>query len=129
MLWELMSFVTKADFSRMVLTCAILSTAFYALTAIVYYEGSFACYLVLRPELSWGWFFGGGEEGAWARANPSLAPPWWMREQFIRLASCDWEYGHPWWVTAYTLGILATPLFWIVWLLAAFKHRLKPVIG
>ena len=58
---------------------AVALTAFYACTALVYEEGGFDFYLVLKPGHEWGWAFGGGEEGAWARRHPGEPSPWWIR--------------------------------------------------
>lgn len=93
---------------------AVALTALYLTTARVYIEGSLAeSWLMLKPSLSLENSLGGGEEGAWARAHPGQAQPWWRSEDAVRLLwGGDWEDPVAW-TLFYDLGILLTPVLWL----------------
>ena len=49
---------------------------------VVHREGDHVSYLVLAPHPTLGFVHGGGEEGAFRRAHPGAAPPWWLRGDY-----------------------------------------------
>ena len=93
---------------RLFLTITAVATLFYAMTGIVYAEGSFDGALVVKPRPMRAVVFGGGETGAWARHHPGQAPPWFMRDDLLVISRFSWEEGYPAWVTAYQWGAPAT---------------------
>lgn len=96
--------------------CAVLLTGFYAGTAVLRFEGAPADRaLIVKPAPSLEFEFGGGEEGAWRRAHPGQADPWWLKPgQLMILASGDHEEpGTLWWLLPYWLGIPLTGLLWL----------------
>lgn len=95
---------------RVLLILTAVATLFYAMTGLVYSEGGFGGAFVIKPHPMYAVVFGGGEEGAWARHNPSKAAPWFMREDLVVISRFDWEQGSPAWVTAYQWGAVATLL-------------------
>lgn len=97
---------------RILLIVAVMTTLFYLMTGLVYSEGGFDGALVIKPYPMHGVAFGGGEEGAWARHHLGQALPWFMEKDLMVIFSFSWEEGSPAWVTAYTLGYLATILAW-----------------
>ncbi|MBK7586210.1 MAG: hypothetical protein IPI67_39250 [Myxococcales bacterium] len=52
---------------------------------VVHLEGDHTSYLVLAPYPTLGLVHGGGEEGAFRRAHPGLAEPWWSRGDYLTL--------------------------------------------
>jgi len=99
---------------RVLAALLLLLTLFYVMTGLVYQEGSFAGALVIKPYPMLQPAFGGGEEGAWARHHPSGDRPWFMRHDYVELWRFDWEYGVPFFVTAYLAAYLVTPVGWVV---------------
>ena len=93
---------------------ASLLSGFYLMAARVYYEGSLGeSDLVLKPAPSLDIEVGGGEVGAWARAHPGQARPWWQSDHLTLLAwGGDWEQPVAW-TSFYEIGILATPCLWL----------------
>jgi hypothetical protein len=91
-----------------------LLTLAYLGTGMVYDEGGFGVRLVVKPAPSPAIAFGGGEKGAWARAHPGEAAPWWQRDDVTVLVSDDWEGGPPLWVSAYFLCYLLILPAWII---------------
>lgn len=94
---------------------AIALTILYLMTARVFLEGTLGdSYLMLKPYPSFDNGMGGGEEGAWARAHPGQAPPWWQSSDAIRLLyGGSWEEDPVLWPTFYMLGYLLTPVLWL----------------
>jgi len=107
---------------RILLIVTLITTLFYSMTGLVYFEGDFAGALVLKPYPMRRVLFGGGEEGNWARRHPGEPPPWFMHEDLKIILRFDWEHGSPIWVEAYVWGALATLLAWLV---LAFTAAIK----
>jgi hypothetical protein len=86
-------------------------TAYFAFTGEVRPEGALGdTYLTIKPRPALERYFGGGEEGAWARAHPGQVPPWWQdlnSRPAIYLG--DWESGT---TAAGALNIFAA-LLWL----------------
>ena len=99
---------------RIFLVVTLISTLFYLMTGLVYFEGSFEGALVVKPYPMYPVLFGGGEEGVWARRYPGQPLPWFMQENLRVIAPFDWEYGQPGGVTVYMFGALTTLLAWLV---------------
>ena len=99
---------------RILLIVTVITTLFYSMTAVVYFEGDFGGALVLKPYPMYPSIFGGGEEGAWARHHPGEPSPWFMQKDLKIISRFDWEYGRPIWVEAYVAGALGTMLAWLV---------------
>jgi hypothetical protein len=106
----------KLALPLLLLVLALLLTAFYALTGLVYEEGAFGFDLVMKPGPGLGWWFGGGEEGIWAREHPGAPAPWWLTGDYMSLVHGDWEDGPVWWATVYGLGLLATFVVWLAFI-------------
>jgi hypothetical protein len=87
----------------------IALAGYFALTGVIVPEGALGdSYLVLKPQPSLDRYFGGGEEGSWARAHPGEPAPWWQdRESRSAIYLGDWENGS---TTAGTLNMVATLL-------------------
>ena len=107
---------------RILLIVTVMTTLFYSMTALVYFEGDFGGALVLKPYPMYPWVVGGGEEGAWARHHPGEPTPWFMQKDLNIISRFDWEQGSPIWVEAYMWGALST---WLAWLVLAFTAVLK----
>lgn len=99
---------------RLFLIVLGITTLFYLLTGLVYFEGSFEGALVLKPYPTYQVGFGGGEEGAWTRHHPGQQTPWFMQDDLKVISKFDWEQGRPAWTDAYFSGHLATLLGWVV---------------
>ena len=99
---------------RIFLVVTLISTLFYSMTGLVYFEGSFEGALVVKPYPMYPVLFGGGEQGMWARHHPGQPLPWFMQQNLLVIAPFDWEYGRPASVTIYMFGALATLLAWVV---------------
>lgn len=102
--------------------CAILLTGFYAWTAVLRFEGAPADRaLIVKPHPSLEFEYGGGEDGAWRRAHPGQAEPWWLEpDRLVTLAFGDYEEaGTLWWLSPYWLGIPLTGLLWAATLILA----------
>lgn len=97
-------------------TFAFSLSALYLFTAEVRPEGSLGdTWLMLKPSPSVENFLGGGEEGAWARANPGEPAPWWQADDTTRLLyGGSWEEDPVLWPTLYGLGFLLTPILLLV---------------
>ena len=95
---------------RKIIIVTVIPTLFYLMTGLVFFEGSFAGALVVKPYLTHQVAFGGGEEGIWARYHPGQPPPWFMQKDLKVIWSFDWEQGRPVWIEAYFWGYLATRL-------------------
>lgn len=89
----------------------------YLVTGVVYEEGGFGVSLIVKPAPSFQFYFGGGEEGAWARDNPQQQIPWWQGQDQIKVLSGDWEYERPYWVTVHFWGLMLLILAWSVFLM------------
>jgi hypothetical protein len=99
---------------RIFLVVTLISTLFYSMTGLVYFEGSFEGALVVKPYPMYPVLFGGGEQGIWARHHPGQPLPWFMQKDLRVIAPFDWEYGQPSSVTIYIFGALAEILAWVV---------------
>ena len=99
---------------RKLIIVTVITTFFYSMTGLVFFEGAFDGALVLKPYPMRHVAFGGGEEGAWARHHPGQPPPWFMQKDLKVILSFDWEQGRPVWIDAYYWGYLATLLAWVV---------------
>lgn len=99
--------------SFLILTLIVITTFFYSMTALVYFEGSFDGALVVKPYPMYAIVFGGGEDGTWARHHPGETSPWFMQKDLSVIFRFSWEEGEPVWVSAYVLGFLATFLAWV----------------
>ncbi len=97
---------------RVLLGGLVLASLAWLGTGLVYEEGGFGVRLVVKPTPSPAVAFGGGEEGAWARAHPGAPAPWWQEGGHTVLVSGDWEDGVPLWVSAYFVGHLLVLLGW-----------------
>ncbi len=97
---------------RAALVILLLLSCAYLMTGVVYQEGGFEVRLVIKPAPSLSTSFGGGEEGAWERANPGAPHPWWLRGEQREIVSGDWEGGQPFWLQVYMLGFLGVALAW-----------------
>ncbi len=98
---------------RKLIIVTLITTVFYAMTGLVFFEGSFAGALVFKPYPTPQVAFGGGEEGIWARYHPGQPPPWFMQKDLKVILSFDWEQGRAAWIDAYLWGYLATLLAWV----------------
>lgn len=99
---------------RILLIVIVITTFFYLMTGLVYFEGSFDGALVVKPYPMFVMVFGGGEDGAWVRRHPGEPLPWFMQKNLKIISGFSWEEGgDPAWVTAYELGFLATFLVWL----------------
>jgi hypothetical protein len=105
---------------------AVALTTLYLTTVLVYEEGSLgSAYLTLKPVPSFDHIVGGGEEGAWARANPGQPKPWWQSDDAVELAwAGDWEDEKPW-RFFYHVGFLLTPLLWLAILFAIVRGQIR----
>lgn len=52
---------------------------------VVHLEGDHTSFLVLAPHPTWAFAHGGGEEGAFRRAHPRRALPWWLTGRYVVL--------------------------------------------
>lgn len=99
---------------RVLLIVIVITTLFYLMTGLVYFEGSFDGALVVKPYPMHVMAFGGGEDGTWARHHPGQPLPWFMQEDLRVISRFSWEEGgDPVWVNAYVLGFLASFLAWV----------------
>ena len=64
---------------------ALLGVLAIFMVKVVHTEGDHTSYLVLAPYPTLRFSYGGGEEGAWQRAHPGEARPWWLSGRFIVL--------------------------------------------
>lgn len=99
---------------RKLIIVTSITTFFYGMTGLVFFEGSFAGALVVKPYPTYQVAFGGGEEGIWARYHPGQPLPWFMQDDLKVILSFDWEQGRSAWIDAYLWGYLATLLAWVV---------------
>ena len=90
----------------------VMITAFYTMTGLVFFEGSFEGAFVVKPYPMYHVLFGGGEAGTWARHHPGQPPPWFMQDDLKVIFALDWEQGYPAFIDAYVWGYLATLLVW-----------------
>ena len=104
---------------RLFLIVIVITTLFYLMTAVVYFEGSFDGAFVVKPYPMYQVVFGGGEAGTWARHHRGQLPPWFMQDDLKVIFRFDWEQGFPAWINAYYWGYLATLLVWAVIALVA----------
>lgn len=104
---------------------------FYLVTGVVYEEGGFGVSLVVKPAPSFQFYFGGGEEGTWARDNPQQQTPWWQNQSkdYIHLLRDDWEYGRPSWVIAHFWGLILLILAWPAFVLLYFFRLGQRCLG
>ena len=98
---------------RKLIVVTVITTLFYLMTGLVFFEGAFDGALVVKPYPTHQVAFGGGEEGIWARHHPGQPPPWFMQKNLKVIFSFDWEQGRPAWIDAYFWGYLATLLAWV----------------
>lgn len=98
----------------LIVTILVMITAFYTMTGLVFFEGSFESAFVVKPYPMYHVLFGGGEAGTWARHNPGQPPPWFMQENLRVIFRFDWEQGRPAFIEAYVWGYLAILLAWVV---------------
>ena len=99
---------------RIFLVVTLISTLFYSMTGLVYYEGCFEGVLVVKPYPMYPVAFGGGEAGTWARRNPGQPLPWFMQKDLVVITDFSWEEGVPTGVTIHFFGALGTLLAWAV---------------
>ena len=92
----------------------VMITAFYTMTGLVFFEGSFEGAFVVKPYPMYHVLFGGGEAGTWARHHPGQPPPWFMQDDLKVIFTLDWEQGYPAFIDAYVWGYLVTLLVWVV---------------
>ncbi|WEK57668.1 MAG: hypothetical protein P0Y52_14160 [Candidatus Brevundimonas phytovorans] len=106
---------------------AVALTILYLMTARVFLEGTLGDnYLMLKPYPSLDIGMGGGEEGAWSRAHPDQAPPWWQSPDAIRLLDGgSWEEEPVLWPTFYILGYLLTPVLWLVLAVSGLRRLIS----
>jgi hypothetical protein len=98
---------------RKLVIVTVITTIFYLMTGLVFFEGSFAGALVVKPYPTHQVAFGGGEEGIWSRYHPGEPIPWFMQKDLKVIFSFDWEQGRPAWIDAYLWGYLAMVFAWV----------------
>lgn len=101
----------------------------YLVTGVVYEEGGFGVSLIVKPAPSFQFYFGGGEEGAWARDNPHQQTPWWQCQDQIKVLSGDWEDERPYWVAVHFWGLMLLILAWPAFLLLYFFRLVQRCLG
>ena len=99
---------------RKLVIVTLITTIFYLMTGLVFFEGSFEGALVVKPYPTHEVAFGGGEEGIWSRYHPGEPPPWFMQKDLKVIFSFDWEQGRPAWIEVYLWGYLVTLLAGVV---------------
>lgn len=119
----------KSIATRTFASLLVAATCLYLATGLVFEEGGFGFSLVLKPHPTALVLYGGGEEGAWQRANPGMRPPWRLTGKYHVLVRSDWEQGSPAWEKIYGFGYLLTLLCWPTLLLVlvgrSVVHRLR----
>lgn len=95
---------------RIATILAGLLALLYLNTALVSGEGGPGTELVFRPFHGLVPIYGGGEEGAWQRAHPNEALPWWMTNSYSRLTYFDDTGKMPPLMAVYFWGYYATAL-------------------
>lgn len=71
-------------------------------TATIHAEGGFVVRLVAKPCHGVVPFYGGGEEGEWARKHPGQPSPWYFRGDYTELVGSNDEGGPPVWLWLYS---------------------------
>jgi len=77
--------------NRVILFTALAQAivAIGSMVDLVHVEGDHVSLLVVAPHPTWKFVHRGGEEGAWRRAHPGAAEPWWINGRYLVLAEYD----------------------------------------
>ena len=91
---------------RLLAVAIILPTLLlvYAITALVRMEGGPGTLFAFKPFHGVYPFYGGGEEGGWARDHPDQPMVWFLTQDYVTLFSSSAETTTPVWEHFYASG-------------------------